>query len=727
MSDRQSTANALVERLSRSWPERWQASLREEQHPLRGEITALGSGEAASLPFFQHGQVGWLTVAGDAERLQEGIDDLRAWLLPSYGWEDPTQPLALPGETESELSALIFSLSPAGYFRWWTPAGAIQTVTERLRMRRDLLAARPIHVVREVPSLVELRRQFQVGLAIGDRAVAQAAVDAVDRHQLDSARNVRFMQVRLWDRFGASEEITQEAGLADLVALPLPQAVRAAILRAFHVRHLANLEDRGAFEKAQEAYTARVHPVLGALLGRARPSDGERARRLMAYRARLRGDRAAAALLGAEAAGDPVLANILAPLGETSAPAPSLEKQFERAWQLRDWAAVQDLGLRLLGPESRLSEEEQAEVHLVLRRSLRDLPNSEVAERLSAQPAQARHPEPTAAPTMAAESWPEFLSRLQAGDWPAARAFLEQNERPGAAAIRTDEVPMLVRTVGELFTSPDLDDPSAAHLVQESLPALIEDFVSESGFPRRSLLPLYEELLRTWAEQRSESAFVPDGQLLLVLASEVLQHSSGSEDEVVETLRRWWEVRRVRARLPFLLESLDLLTEYTAARDAAESLWIDGADFVRRDPTALSRGERLLWRHIGRRIGLEEATLDEFLGTTAAEAEEEADPVAEADLQKIAIVSLQERAARQAAEWIRERTAAEVLTVVEHAAGAATESARSADVVLFVWAANKHAVYRAFDDVRDRLAYVQGTGPSSIVLALERWVVEHAH
>jgi hypothetical protein len=720
-----SAAMALVERLSQSWPLPWQSGLSEEQHPLYGEIAALSSGEPASLPFFRHDQIGWLTVAGDAKRLQEGIDDLRAWLLPSYGWEDAAQPLALPGETQSELSALIFSLSPAGYFRWWTPATLGRTVTERLRMRRELLAARPAHAVRELPSLVELRRQFQVGLAIGARDVAQVAVDAVDRHQLDSASNVRFLQVRLWDRFGAYEEIVHQAGLADLLALPLPQGVRAAILRAFHSRELADLEARGALGEAREVYAARVHPVLGAVLTRTRASEGKQARRLMAYRASLRGDRAAAALLRAESADDPVLAGILAPLGDVDVPAIPLEEQFERAWQLRDWPAVQNLGPQLLSVASPLSEEQLAEVIVVLRRSLRDLPNAELAARLAAVAAPATQPEPAAASAPATASWPDFLSRLQAGDWAAARRFLEQADRPGAAAVQTEDVPELVRTVGELFTSPDLDNPAAEHLVQESLPALIEDFVSESGFPRRTLLPLYEELLRTWAEQRAESAFVPDGQLLLVLASEVLQHSAGAEAEVVETLRRWWEVRRVRARLPFLLEALDLVTEYTHAREAAESLWIDGADFVRRDPTALSRGERLLWRQIGRRIGLEAAMLDECLGTTQADAEGTPDPIAEADLQKIAIVSLQERAARQAAEWIQERTGAEVITVIEHTAGASTANARSSDVILFVWAANKHAVYRAFDDVRNRLAYVQGTGPSSILLALERWVVEH--
>ncbi len=40
-----------------------------------------------------------------------------------------------------------------------------------------------------------------------------------------------------------------------------------------------------------------------------------------------------------------------------------------------------------------------------------------------------------------------------------------------------------------------------------------------------------------------------------------------------------------------------------------------------------------------------------------------------------------------------------------------TSPASPADVILVVWAATKHAVYRVFDDVREKLAYVLGTGP----------------
>ena len=47
-------------------------------------------------------------------------------------------------------------------------------------------------------------------------------------------------------------------------------------------------------------------------------------------------------------------------------------------------------------------------------------------------------------------------------------------------------------------------------------------------------------------------------------------------------------------------------------------------------------------------------------------------------------------------------------------------------MLLFVWSAVKHAVYRAFDNIdKEKIAYVSGTGSASIVRALERWIVKH--
>ena len=64
------------------------------------------------------------------------------------------------------------------------------------------------------------------------------------------------------------------------------------------------------------------------------------------------------------------------------------------------------------------------------------------------------------------------------------------------------------------------------------------------------------------------------------------------------------------------------------------------------------------------------------------------------------------------------------MIVSEKVAGKQTDLARKSDVILFVWLATTHAVFRAFDDyARQCLCYVQGTGGASIVRSLERWAV----
>ena len=199
------------------------------------------------------------------------------------------------------------------------------------------------------------------------------------------------------------------------------------------------------------------------------------------------------------------------------------------------------------------------------------------------------------------------------------------------------------------------------------------------------------------------------------------------EGEVVTTLRSWWEAWPVRARLPWLLEALDLLTdrgavEGSAALDAAASLWVDGAELIRRDPASTSRGELALWRRIAGRLGIDASTVVEYLGSLQGPGDLAVpDPLRDLPAERVAIVSLNERAARGARDILRERTTAEILVVCEQVAGAATTAAKAADVILFAWAANKHAVFRTFDGVRDRVEFVAGKGASSIVTALERW------
>lgn len=725
----------LLRRLNDGWPERLRLEFGDDtspdisKHPLRGELAALGHGGRASLPFFKDERVAWFTVAANAEALQAAIEDLRAWILPSFGWEDDRQPLVTPGDAASALSSLIHTMSPAGYFRWWTTRASFDPVVKKLIALRRLEEAQPAHVREQMPSLFQLRQQFDVALLTGDRDSAQEAIDSIDHHQLDTAANTRFMQVRLWDQFREYELIATHPQILEIVQLRMPHPIRLAIVRAFHNQYLARFEEAADVESAARSYSENVDGVLSGLLDACRPTDGVEVLRSIAYKAWVRRDGGQAAKLLEDYA-DPLLERLLTLLQAPPVPPPSPEEEFLVALKQGDWRTIQDVGQRLLEAGAHeLSTLTPEYLLATLSFSLSLHANPELAERLRSSVVS----QPTVDPTtpqaeltnIAAQSWPEFVERLKANDWEGAGQFLSLEERPSMGALSVTDTVRVLESLEEMFTDPELSQSlTGAQLLLGSLPVIIKDFLIDPEFPRAPLACVYRHLFQLWAEQRRGSASQPDANLLLTLAETVLQLDSTAEHLVGQGLRAWWQARKVRAMLPFLLSALDLLSELTADRALCESLWVDGAEFVRLDPQSLSPGERLLWRSVGTRIGLDESTIDDFLGVDSVSEAEAVDPLTEIELQKVAIVSLREAAARVAADVIRQRTNAQVLVVSETHAGPVTDNAKTADVVLFVWASTTHAVYRAFDGVREKLAYVQGKSAASIVLTLERWALK---
>src|SRR5262249_53932978 len=87
----------LVTQLSGTWPAPLKLTLSGEKpaglgrHALGQEITALSEGRPASLPFFvsTKDEVAWFTLGPNDQELRAAVEDLRAWVLPSFAWEDP--------------------------------------------------------------------------------------------------------------------------------------------------------------------------------------------------------------------------------------------------------------------------------------------------------------------------------------------------------------------------------------------------------------------------------------------------------------------------------------------------------------------------------------------------------------------------------------------------------------------------------------------------------------
>src|SRR5262245_42989132 len=116
----------LLTQLSRSWPAGMAISVRSgvidslESHPLRDEVTAFSKGEPCCLPFYLQApqEIAWFNLARDADAMQSTIQNLRCWILPSFGWQDPRGWIVTSNEAAGgDLGQRLLAISPSGYCR----------------------------------------------------------------------------------------------------------------------------------------------------------------------------------------------------------------------------------------------------------------------------------------------------------------------------------------------------------------------------------------------------------------------------------------------------------------------------------------------------------------------------------------------------------------------------------------------------------------------------------
>jgi hypothetical protein len=719
----------LLRLLSSTWPASWKLPLDLEEpsypadHPLAGELAAIDTDAPIAFASFVHvagDTAHWLTIASDADKLHAVIQDLRAWLIPSFAWEDPRRAIAVPGQTAGPLADVLATLSPAGYFRWRSRAVELPRIAEKLRGLRQTIAARPPREQSASMSLVELRQLFATALAAGNRGTAAAAIAAIDRLHLDSVSNTAFMQILLHDRFGETDQIIQDPRTVQLATLRMPLRVKAAVMRAYHTAYLKEPELRGDPASAALMYATRVAPDIAGLVRSSDPGSGIEIRRMLAYHAVMTGDAGLATeVIHSAGASDPWLAGLFAPL--LTVPERPIEERFFEARARLDWRVVQELGEQWLAQ----SDEPAA----VLRKSLQFLPNPHLQAILDANTTQPVVETPAAAVVVEqkqqtiVQDWRQWLAAVQNGEWEAASFYLENVAHPDAGACSTSAIMDLTAQLEEIYTGPPLTRGSRAEgILLLGLPQLIDEFTRAENFPNSSWADFYLALLLMWTHAKAGSVVATDGELLLALAQAVLQVRVGDEKQVIEQIQRWWAARPVRKMLPLGLQATDLLLDYVADRTAAETMWYAITAVVSQDRASVTPGERALLRYLGIRLAISAQVLDEVAPVEVTTAEE--DPIRAAKLRRIEILhSWVPQQAGAAEQLIQARTDAEVHVIEAEDTGPWTRRAAAADVILYLWKRSSHAVFYGIDsDMRKRLVYVPGTTAASIVMALEAWV-----
>jgi len=348
------------------------------------------------------------------------------------------------------------------------------------------------------------------------------------------------------------------------------------------------------------------------------------------------------------------------------------------------------------------------------------------AQRIIVPPVPQEEPAPKeapTAPTVGIATWEEwFRAIVEEGRQDAIESFLENAPSQEPDTTTPDEARRLQGCLEDLFLRRE-DSPLNARreLLCQGLSDFMQSFLREPQFPRSTFGNVYLALMRLWSALRAGDGAREAGSILLELADASLRLNV-SPNEVLTALKGWWDARQAPAQLPYLLDAIEILERQHPDIKAPTNLWIEAAELVRRAPDTLAPSEKDLWRRVGIRIGMDKATIEEFL--PRAKAAKEHDVLKKPNVRRVAIVCMRERQASEAAAAIKERTGAEVVIVASKTAGAETARAMSADVVLFVWMASNHAVFRAFDGYdRSNFCYVQGTGSSSIVRTLERWAI----
>ncbi|MDH4442705.1 MAG: hypothetical protein QE284_20275 [Rhizobium sp.] len=663
------SVDALVAELASTWPKAFRTPVapadRKAQSALNAMAEVLRQGAIGSLPYFlsTNDSISWITLGGRNADLRHYADDLRSWIFPYHG---PADSLTLVADAGSgRLGQRIADVTPEGYLRWTTPSSNARAVLEVLSTMHTYIASAPAMQQGSASSLSSLRLQFSMALRIGDWSAAASAVEEIDRRQLDQAHRTMQMRIRLLDAQGAIAELLAYVVKQEAWIFSNPRRIVAAILRAVYEVGIEPLEVAGHFQAALNLFKVEWYPRLAPLLEHA-----EEARHLKAYAAVVDRDYAKVeSLFPSISQGAAAYLRSLVPIPSFVANAPIVPE-----------AAVSDPLLDVAPP--------------------------------SPAPLEVRN---------GASFWTSLHAAVRDGRQERARSLLEEVD--SALLSDIEFLSAAPDALLELLSDDAIEARTASRILRHEVLSLIIDvIVGSSRFPSLQHVEIYLGLADGLTYLRGASANEADAQLLLGLISGAVFLDPKYADRCSAIIREWWAQRAIVTRIPWLIAALDTVALLHPDPTTLQTLWADGLILAERKQYRLTPSELKTWRRVGAAIEYSATDAATFLDPVAPDTIHEAiDILAQAGLERIAIVSLQETGAREAAAELSSRTNAEVILVNGLVQGGQTRRAAEADLILFVWAASSHAVYRAFDDCRDRLVYVQGTGAASIVSAAEKW------
>jgi len=673
------------------------------------------------LPFreIDTGPTAWFACAATPQMLRALLDEMRAFLGPSYVEERPQDRV----QDAADLHAQPL-IEAAGWLaiRFDTPGGRSDTmVLRQWRLYDDLVNRRPRAASYVPSSLHQLRASFDRALLARNEAGALAAMAALRERFGVSAENRQFLEIRLNAAFERWDAIAQHPLLVHLINLQLPPETYGDVMEALYRSQVQAYESANTLEPLLQQFSQALSGPAQPLFSTRRTSRRPAVLKAFVLHELVQQEPQLAVCerllkelpVGAFGAVDRILRDRCAQHAAEAeiglAQEALVNEQFDRAWELF-WPLADAVDvLRGLIACARESDD-PAKVAAVLAR----LEATEASIRNAVESASATR----LARLRASYQAPPLPDRLSAQ---FARWFDEPEDR---YVERWTEFARSVDPAALLAEGGMVDaaiDTLMLQAVEE--PALFErlyplwhELFIERIDPDPRLLPLYLEMLEAlWARD----VFQRTDQELLhqILVAIVDSGDDTAYRRSVDTIANIFEAIRSPLALGWALDVCDSLSQ-RRVRDADARLRL--LTQVVQACQEFSSRLGLLQTHQLRLLAQEANPDPPMLPALASQDSTEAQTLDETRY-RVAIYSLDEAATRRAVEILKSLHPHWVIdTNSDHVCSDRLKSlAQHAHVFVFAWRCSKHAAYYCVkaSSQKENLVMARGVGTTSLVAA----------
>jgi hypothetical protein len=673
------------------------------------------------LPFreFDTGPTAWFACAASPQMLRALLDEMRAFLGPSYAEERPQD--RAPDAADLHANTLI---EIAGWHavRFDTTDRPGDTMLLRLwRLYDDLVSRRPRAASYVPSSFHQIRASFDRALLARNEAGALAAMAALRERFGVSAENRQFLEIRLNAAFERWDAIAQHPLLAQLIHLQLPPETYGDIMEALYRSQVQVYESANRLELLLEQFSQAVAEPAQPLFSTRRTSRRPAVLKAFVLHELIQPEPQLAVCerllkelpVGAFGAVDLLLrercAQHAAEADVVLAQKALANEQFDRAWELF-WPlenAVDVLrGLIACARES----DDPAKVAAVLARldatddSIRDAVESASATRLARLRASYQAP-----------PLPDKLSAQFArwSDEPEDR-YVERF----AEFVRSVDPAALLAESGMADTAIDTLVRQAVEesaLLERLYPLWHELFIERTD-PDPRLVPLYLEMLEAL---RDRDVFQRTDQELLhqILVAIVDSGDDAAYRLAVDTVTKIFEAIRSPLALGWALDVCDSLSQRRVRdADARLRLLTQVVQACQEFSSRLEPLQTYQLRLLAQEANLEPPKLPPPPSLESGEAQ-----TLDGTPYRIAIYSLDEAATRRAVEILKSLHPNWVIdTNSDHVCSDRLKSlAQHAHVFVFAWRCSKHAAYYCVkgSSQKENLVMARGVGTTSLVAA----------